>query len=123
MSSNETYWPVSPYTGKTFRLEVADCEGRYLTATDVDAIRYTVYRIELGERVPVEGHTEVEIATSALLDTPVVSADTGNTYNFECRISAATIPPFAAYNEYYLVVFTFFVEGEPYGCVIPCFST
>ena len=38
MSNSETYWPVSPYTRKTFRLEVADCEGQSLTAADVDKI-------------------------------------------------------------------------------------
>ena len=119
---NETIYPVSAYSGKTFRLTVSDCNGTPITSNDVESIKYSVFKKDMGTRTPVTGHTNVSIPLSSIFSELQTSADTGNTYNFEYRISGQSVLPFADYGEYYLVVFTFYTDGEPYSFSINCLS-
>lgn len=113
---NEIY-SASPYSGKTFRLALQNCDNDYFQSSDLDNIKYTVYHVDMGVREAVTGHTSVTIPTSAMADTPLMSHN-AETYNFEYRISAASVVPFAIPGDLYLVVFTFIFSAEPYDfCV------
>lgn len=119
---SDSIYSVSPYSGATFRLFICDCEGTLLTASDVDSIQYSVFRKDLGAREPVEGHFKANVPLSSIFSEPQISADLKKEFNFEYRISGASMLPFAEPDSYYLVVFTFFVDGEPYVCQIQVLS-
>jgi len=118
----DTIYPVSAYSGKTFRLLITDCHGAPLTSADVDSISYSIYKKEMGVRESAAGHSDVSVPLSSIFSELRTSPDSGKQFNFEYRVSGAFQLPFADYGEYYLVVFTFYVGAEPYSCTIQCLS-
>lgn len=118
----DTIYPVSAYSGKTFRLLITNCRGTPLTSADVDSIVYSIYKMDMGIRESAAGHSDVTVPLSSIFSELQTSPDTGKQFNFEYRVSGAVQLPFADYGDYYLVVFTFYVGAEPYSCTIHVLS-
>lgn len=108
---------VSSHFGRTVRVLLETCDGEPLQSSDVQKMRYSIFRKKISGQTPVNGHQNITIPAAALAD-ETKTADNGQRYNLEFVIDGTTHKPFPqAGGAIYTIVLgvTLETDGKEYG--------